>query len=123
MKRSWIGCLASLTLGLICAVALSTAPFGCSQNKGGTTQVKSGQSCKMVEGKCAKDCKCGKDCKCAKKAAGKCPKDCPKSCCPKAGGTCPKDCPKAGSKCAKKAAGKCPSSGTKPCGCKKAQGQ
>jgi len=103
MKRSWIGSLASLTLGLICAVALSTAPLGCSQNKGSATQVKSGQSCEKVEGKCPKDCKCGKDCKDCKWG-----KDC----------KCGEDC-----KCAKKAAGECPHAEKKPCPCKKTEGK
>ena len=100
MKRSWIGSLGSLTLGLLCAVALSTAPFGCSQNKGSVTQTKF--SAERPE------------------ATSTCPKDCPKSCCAKAAGTCPKDCPKA---CCAKAAGECPHADKKPYPHKKTEGK
>ena len=122
MKRSWIGSLASLTLGLICAVALSTAPFGCSQNKGSVTQTKSSAERPEATSTCPKDCPksccakaagtCPKDCP---KATGECPKDCPKACCAKAAGTCHKDCPKA--------TGKCPHADKKPCPCTKTEGK
>lgn len=109
MRSSWIGSVAKLALGLVCAVALSTAPFGCSQNKGSVTQTKHSAGC-------PKDCK--KSC-CAKAAAGTCPHAGNKPCtCKKGEGRCHKDC-----KCAKKAAGTCPHAGKKPCSCKKSEGK
>ena len=62
MTRSWIGSLSKLTLAIVVAVAMSSAPLGCSQKKS----------------HCGEHAKCMKDCdKCKDKAGCDCKKPCP----------------------------------------------
>ncbi len=118
MTRSWIGSLSKLTLAIVIAFAMSSAPLGCSQKKHHAGKhPKCMKSCDKCPDKAG--CKSKAGCSCKGKARCGCKDKASCGCKDKASCSC-KDMP--GCKCKKSCAQKS-KDGKKPCCPKEAMQQ